>query len=584
MPKLIRLFLSLAFICIVYNVSVYCQNGTAYCSNDSIINSVAIFAPQGTTVFSASFIEKTLLGFKDKVTEDPLFKNGVFNINDLLIVKNNEISIREIILYYSNQGLDISDSLLNIQKKIASTIKNYDRFLQINIKSFENYIDYQFILYCIGKDNSVDPQTRDSIGSIILPTNKSIASALVDKNIKSDSLKIIITNTLKELFPRAHHPPKSYINVDRRGLNGKNRSIIEWDTIYAAVGDPIYLDGLYSEDKDTPKERLKYRWRRIAPDFNEEELKLIETSKGARYELIPLKADTFQFELFVDDGVGQTSNQFRLKDTIVIISEDKKKIGISPDTFSIYQFDNLVAQNESYIDLEKIKLTNLPVPSIIQLDSNYFKEHFFYAQEDSFELSLSFLNKKTDKQFDISVYSENGIASVASLSISHKKFYPYYFGINWTFNEFSINSNIGLDSNSQIWSEPRITLYGRINNNLTFGVGPIFQRKSWRDSSENEIVLKSLAQLEFSFTHPLLSYGRGNISIDAFMKTYQVERLEGDLFPIVLGLKIQANITLFQGLGSLSLELGYSKPMKRNFFIDYYQWLGLGVKIFIPSS
>lgn len=589
-----KFLLLLDLMILLAQVPNYCQNqkDVSYCSNNAEINSIALFAPQDVTVFSTSFIEKTLLGFKDNESNDPLFIDGVFNINDLLIVKDNEISIKEIINYYSTEGLDISDSLLNLQNEIASAIKNYDRFLQINIKSFENYIDYQFILYCIGKDESIDPQTGDHIGPIILSRDKFISSALVDKNIKADSLQIIITNVLKELFPRAHYPPSAYINVDRQKLNGKSLSKTKWDTISAAVGDTIYLDGLYSEDKDTPNKRLKYIWKRISSEKDKGELKIVYTSNGPNCELIPLEPDTFQFELFVDDGVSTTQVSPQSKDVITIISFEKPKALIKPSSIKTTFFHGInqkIGRDSIKVYIENFNKIDSSAEMVFlrtEETPDFFVSDTLYS--DSITTWISF-SKNTKGDFKISLETNKGIKSFSTINISPTLFSRWHFGAGLAYNqiEFIDSFPIRQDASNSEIIEPMIKLYWQAYDRLTLGLGWSLPQSRWEGIDEEKLYRFSFSS-EFEASFKILNFSGLSIGVDALLKTIKIDSEKEALWQTILGLKTQTNIVLFPlpgyGLLELSIDIGLKYATIGNrIFNSFQKYIGLGLLLRIEN-
>ena len=194
--------------------------------------------------------------------------------------------------------------------------------LRISINKLNNNLEYQFHLY--EKNGRSDSLIKFS-SFFIDPDNQEYSN--------------IISTEVQKLFVDhggTNKSPIAKIRIDRNLVSGK-------DTIYRSNQDTIFLDATSSEDEETPKKYLGYRWRAerkgddnaFLSDFNFEnsQQKLVINEQGA-----------YTFYLSVSDGVSTSA-----EDSVIVFIIKKPFLDLHQSFYIRISQRNLFSKKERKI-------------------------------------------------------------------------------------------------------------------------------------------------------------------------------------------------------------------------------------------
>jgi hypothetical protein len=175
-----------------------------------------------------------------------------------------------------------SKDLIKDNRLIAESLQNKDFFLKININLLNNLIEYQFVLFKIGrsfkKDKShIKPQIYRTTSIFIDPTT-------VDYQQK-------IRTSLHQLLTEANEAPEPYLTYKNQRLK---------DTLYVEVGKLFELVAEAS-DSDSSPSQLSFIWKLYNPLGNE----LPIDNVGSKRQAFNLTWGTHQIALQVSDGISE---------------------------------------------------------------------------------------------------------------------------------------------------------------------------------------------------------------------------------------------------------------------------------------
>ncbi|WP_295793689.1 hypothetical protein [Mucilaginibacter sp.] len=217
---------------------------------------------------------------------------NIFNKNNVLF-KSNKNSIEE-------------------NKLVVKNLRDKDWFLKININILNNLIEYQFVLFKVGK------ATRNQIPYLEQQNYRTI-SVFVDP--LSTNYKDKIKNVLRQIITEANEPPIPLLLFQGQVIK---------DTIFAGRGhNTLTAD---AQDNDSSPDQLTYKWRLSQTgslfEYNKSG-KNLDLDWDGSYEMNVL--------LTVSDGVNNNLRMFTL------IVRDKPIISIQ------YPYDNANTDYENNI-------------------------------------------------------------------------------------------------------------------------------------------------------------------------------------------------------------------------------------------
>ena len=547
-------------------------------------NKIALYAPENT--FSLSLIEKKLYSLTDEEGNALLKTRGILNINDMLAAEQNQIAAsqaKERIIFIRPSKNDTE--VERVIQELRDSISQYELFLQINTNSFQGLIEYQFILYPVrhGKTNK-DSQVLDFY-------NKRFATRLFSKDEDILSIERGISNALKELFEKSHSPPKAKISV----VQGRAKNIV--DTIAIIVKDTLQLDAFYTIDKDTPTEFLKHKWSRIQEENRLPDEKLKVMGNGISCQVIPNETGTFFVELRVLDGVEISKSRGDInkltKDTIVIIAYSKPTIVLKPSRLQSYFVQNLAKDEERFeYKWDKLRIVSSSGSPKISTDTKSIvfnqeetpeEERRGYSINDTIILgTVEYSNIKLSEKFQIKADLSYGVSRDLALQVNHKVYYPYYLDMSWTHSDFEIDTALGISKDIQVWNEAKLGLNFKIAKRFDMGLQAAFKKMTWESKDSKTYKLTSFG--EINATYDIFQKKNARVGVTAFGKFFQIEEPERDYTQLIVGLRGQIGIKMFQGLSEVFLNIALvSKPTSDKFIKEYTEWWSLGFRVFIPN-
>lgn len=563
------------------------------------INSIAIITPtqeDSPPVFSSSFIEKILRRFKHADTDSLLFEK-VVNLNDLLVLDEIQISLTDIIDSRTLKEERRTPWKLKKRKSAdLDTFLLYDRQLQFNITSFKDYINYEFILYDIEKDTSKGQDSDTLFLSIIAEGSKQFSVALFEQGASVEDFEFKIENALKDLFPKAHQVPEAIISVDQQRLNG---TALNDSTISAAVGDTIFLDALFSRDWDTDRKRLLYNWARLYGRNEPIDRNLQEFTNGPYCKLIPKRAGTYCYELFVDDQVDRTQQQAKARTRIYVEVHDKIPFRLSPKTiYTNYPRSALpfIRKREDRTDtLRIIPLNsipdNLPADSLHLYGQDQDGERFLDRQVPKGPSTIQ-LRPGSNPRKQVKIYLEtpDGIRSFDTLQFRNVSYSPWSIGFRYNFAEITFADSLDIlqTRTGKKLNEPLFYLYRKFGKHFELGLGWSLGQKNWLNSNSEEAYrLDFSSELEVNFNFYETHYTK--LAINGLYKAVSIEKSNGTFLESLIGLsaRFQFPFFVFKSKGYISFltDFGISRVLSNHSFLARYdKHAGIGLLYHIQTN
>ena len=204
-------------------------------------------------------------------TSGYLLFREVVNVNQYAAVEEADKRIRS--------ALRIADPdrpVRNPQPQAVAARKLYDAkcFLLARVRPIGDLLEFQVTVF----DRSALPELSEP--SVVLQDGRDSATVLpgpaVDRersmsffiDPRPDDLEQRIANGLARLFPSVNSRPQAVIRI-----NGKQASRVRALPLknvpaatVVAAGDTVALDAGESDDRDTPRERFRYRWLQVEND------------------------------------------------------------------------------------------------------------------------------------------------------------------------------------------------------------------------------------------------------------------------------------------------------------------------------
>ena len=416
---------------------------------------------------------------------------------------------------------------------------------------------------------------------------KMFTSSIIRKNIPKDDLRQQINNSLKELFPLSHNSPKARISVDEKTLNGKlmNKTESDIDTIYIVRGESVTLNAKKTLDEDTPKKFLEYYWKHKNP-LHANKLE-ISSDTGVYCQVNPLDTGNFLIILTVDDGIKLKGKKPSAKDSILIISFAPVDIDNYLKLVKVHTVQTAIKYTSSkrYYDYESIaiypknKETEFwrprQVPQI-ETDSRSLRLKESKLQGDSIIFPIDFINNvsiKEDIKLTVLCDSVSQFKSSVHFKINHKKYFPYYLGLYRFSHQIQADTSLGVNNPKKDYFTPAAYLFVHLWDRFDVGLGINLKQIKWSHPTKDDLKVPIFPEFVFSYKLTKNHFGNFGITgygaiINSYIKGPDVER------QLLMGGRLQLNLTLFNGLGEFSFLIGGPLYLQEGRISKNYCWLG----------
>lgn len=251
------------------------------------------------TPYLFPYMENCLRNMVVRGSDIKLFKE-VVNLTRTIENEKDE-QVTEDIRAILGQDSLLANQSFSFQKfSLSKRMSEFDYFLRVNYHLIGDVLEVQMYLYEIDKGPVSD---EEYLWRIINDSEEYIGVSNVFLNVGSGGYEQVLDNEIKSLFPVSNTPPeiRYYVN-----------EAFNPDTIFASVGDSVFLDLSYSKDRDGNEVNLSFLVEQLGYGRNgnlPDSLKLKFFPDRAQQFLIMEKAVNYKFQVSVFDGVDYSQKK-----------------------------------------------------------------------------------------------------------------------------------------------------------------------------------------------------------------------------------------------------------------------------------